>query len=106
MSLNVIIVKLLNSKKQFLKNLCSGTQCGGFKFLLILDLWGISFHVVVVFDLGNDLLFKSVLEHCVIAQKERILTGCIYLGSKKSCNASHVDVQFILTVGFEFCKIE
>jgi hypothetical protein len=31
------------SKNQFLKNLCSGTQCGGFQFLLILDLWGKAF---------------------------------------------------------------
>ena len=29
--------------------------------MLILDLWGISFHAVVVFGLGKDLLFKSVL---------------------------------------------
>ena len=53
------------SKNQFLKNLCSGTQCGGFQFLLILDLWGISFHVVVVFALGKNLLFKFALGHCV-----------------------------------------
>ena len=42
MSLNVNIVKLfwhyLVSKNKFLKNLC----IGGFKFLLILDIWGIS----------------------------------------------------------------
>ena len=67
MSLNVIIVKLFShySKNQFLENLGSGTHCGGFQFLLILDLWGISFHAVVVFGLGKDLLFKSVLGHCV-----------------------------------------
>ena len=58
MSLNVITVKL------FLKNLCSGTQCGGFQFLLILDLWGVSFHAAVVFGLGKDFLFKSTLGHC------------------------------------------
>ena len=33
--------------------------------MLILDLWGISFHAVVVFGLGKNLLFKSVLGHCV-----------------------------------------
>ena len=33
--------------------------------MLILDLWGISFHAVVVVGLGKDLLFKSVLGHCV-----------------------------------------
>ena len=31
--------------------------------MLVLDLWGISFHAVVVFSLGKDLLFKSVLGH-------------------------------------------
>ena len=32
--------------------------------LLFLDLWGINFHAVVVFGIGKDLLFKSVLGHC------------------------------------------
>jgi hypothetical protein len=32
--------------------------------LLILDLWGISFHAVVVFGLGKNLLFKSILGRC------------------------------------------
>ena len=32
---------------------------------MILDLWGISFHAVVVFGLGKNLLFKSILGHCV-----------------------------------------
>ena len=47
-----------------MKNLSSGTQCGGFQFLVILDLWGISVHAVVVFSLGKELLFNSVLGHC------------------------------------------
>ena len=47
-----------------MKNLSCGTQCGGFQFLLILDLWGINFQAVVVFVLGKNLLFKSVLGHC------------------------------------------
>ena len=47
-----------------MKNLCSRTQCGGFQFLPILDLWGISFHAVVVVGLGKDLLFEPVLGHC------------------------------------------
>jgi hypothetical protein len=51
-----------------LKNLCNGTQCGGFQFLLILHLWGISFHGVVVFGFGKDLLFKLVLGHCDMHQ--------------------------------------
>ena len=32
--------------------------------MLNLDLLGIGFHTVVVFGLGKDLLFKSVLGHC------------------------------------------
>ena len=34
--------------------------------MLILDLWGISFHAAIVFALGKNLLFKSVLGHCVL----------------------------------------
>jgi hypothetical protein len=33
--------------------------------MVILDLWGISFHPAVVVGLGNDLLFNSILGHCV-----------------------------------------
>ena len=68
MSLNVITLKLFLyfCKNQFLENLCSGTQCGGFQFLLILDLWAISFHAVVVFALGKNLLFKFALAHCAV----------------------------------------
>ena len=32
--------------------------------MLILDLWGISFHAVVVFGLGKNFLFKSILGCC------------------------------------------
>ena len=47
-----------------MKNLCSGTQCGGFQFLLILDVWGLKFYAAVVFGLGKHFLFKSTLGHC------------------------------------------
>ena len=40
---------------------CSGTQCGEFQFLLILDLWGVSIHAAAVFGLGKDFLFKPIL---------------------------------------------
>ena len=36
--------------------------------MLILDLWGISFHPVVVVGLGNDLLFNFIVGHCVPAR--------------------------------------
>ena len=45
-------------------NLCSGTHRGEFQCLLNLDLWSISFHAVVVFGLGKNLFFKSVVGHC------------------------------------------
>ena len=35
----------------------------GISILVILDLWGISFPAVVVFGLGKNFLFKSVLGH-------------------------------------------
>ena len=54
-------------------HVCSGTQCGGFQFLLIVDLWGISFHAVVVFGLGKNLLFKSVLGHCAVLYLQFII---------------------------------
>ena len=67
MSLNVITVKMFCiSKSQYLKNLYSGTHRGGFKFFLILDLWCISSHSEVVFDLSKNLLSKSGLGHCVL----------------------------------------
>ena len=50
------------SKNQFLKNLCSGIHRGGFQFLLILDLRGISFHAVVVLGLGTDLVLNLFME--------------------------------------------
>ena len=40
------------------------------QFLLILDLWAVSFHAVVVFGLGKDFLFKSTLGHCVLEFNE------------------------------------
>ena len=40
----------------------------GFQFLLILDLWGISFPAVIVFGLDKNLLFQSVLGHCEMGQ--------------------------------------
>ena len=75
-----------------MKNLCSGTQCGGFQFLLILDLWGISFHAVVVFALGKNLLFKSALGHCVMLGE--IHSEKSTVGSKPFWNQIAIEVQF------------
>ena len=36
----------------------------GFQLLLTLDLCGISFHAVVVFGLGKNLLSKTILGNC------------------------------------------
>ena len=46
--------------------------------MLILDLWGVSFHAAVVFGLGKDSLFKSTLGHCVVS------TVCVYTSLCKS----------------------
>ena len=45
-------------------------RSGVIQLLLILDLWGISFHAVVVFGLGKNILFKSILGHCVACHKK------------------------------------
>ena len=45
--------------------------------MLILDLWGISFHAVVVFGLGKNLLLKFVLGHC--AYVKRLSNKLIFL---------------------------
>ena len=37
--------------------------------MLILDLWGISFHPVVVVGSGNDLLFNFIVGHCGLARQ-------------------------------------
>ena len=34
--------------------------------MLIIDLWGINFKAVIVFGLGKNLLFKSILGHGVL----------------------------------------
>ena len=41
--------------------LLKSSQCGGFLILLIWNLLGIGFHAVVVFGLGKDFLFKSII---------------------------------------------
>ena len=40
--------------------------------MLILDLRGISFHSMVVFGLGKNLLFKSVLGRCELVSCENV----------------------------------
>jgi hypothetical protein len=42
----------------------------GFQFLLILDIWGITFHAAIFFGLGKNLLFKSVLGRCEDPKKQ------------------------------------
>ena len=56
----------------------------GFQFLLILDLWGISFHVVVVFGLGKTILFKFALGHCALENVSPNCEGWSSLGLRKS----------------------
>ena len=41
--------------------------------MLILDLWGISFYAVVVFGLGKNILFKSILGLFVLSHAQSIV---------------------------------
>ena len=66
--------------------------------MLILDLWGISFHAVVVFGLRKDLLFKYVLGHCALCTKS-YLVAC---SSKKSFSSSSKRSCFLLTLELLF----
>ena len=52
--------------------------------MLILDLWGISFHAVAVFGLGKNLLFKSILGRCVaiILSFDNLVNKCKNLNRK------------------------
>ena len=81
MSLNVITVQ--TTKNQFLKNQCSGTHWRGFQFLPILDLLGIRFHAVVVFGLGKNLLFESILGRCE-QLRNKVKTFLIYTFGKST----------------------
>ena len=48
--------------------------------MLILDLWGISFHAVIVFGLDKNLLLKSILGHCVRSLRMEItILNCSFL---------------------------
>ena len=62
-------------QKQLYSNYIQSFHLGGFQFLLILDLLGKSFHTVLVFGLGKNILFKSFLGRC----DKPILSECIYL---------------------------
>ena len=75
--------------------------------MLILDLWDISFHAVVIFGLGKNLLFKSILGRCVYT----VFNLDIFIKKKirytvdffVSATSSTVHLLLISTV--EFCKI-
>ena len=43
-----------------MKILCYGTYVVGFETMVIMDLWGITFHAVVVIVLALTLLFSSI----------------------------------------------
>ena len=58
--------KIGSLKKTSFENFVIESQRGGFQFMLILDVWGISFHSAVVVGLGNDFLFNSSVGHCVV----------------------------------------
>ena len=47
--------------------------------MLILDLWGIGFHAVIVFGLGQNLLFKSILGRCDQTKNGQNATVCMMM---------------------------
>ena len=53
--------------------------------MLILELWGISFHTVVVFALGKNFLFKSVVGYCGIIMAKLLLKERVLLYSSEFC---------------------
>ena len=60
--------------------------------MLILDLWGISFHAVVVLGLGKNILFKSILGRCDMLHNSKVGNAncqlvCLYLN--KYCKLWH-----------------
>ena len=75
------------------------SQRGEFQFLLILNLWSISFHAVVVFGLGKNLLFKSILGRCASwlhqgasLRLDVFLTQNLEL--RQSCYQVQINIQF------------
>ena len=64
--------KIVSLKKTLEKKIVSGTQRGGFQFIVVLTPQGVPFHPVVDICLGKNLLLKSVLGHCVCIVAMRI----------------------------------
>ena len=56
-------------KTRFLKILCYGTYVDGFQTMVIMDLWGMAFHVVVVITLFLATLFISTSAYCDLYNK-------------------------------------
>ena len=57
-------------KISFLKILCYGPEVVGFQTKVILDLWGMTFHAVVIIALVLALLLESISAYCVVALAE------------------------------------
>ena len=55
---------LFVEKISFLKILCYGTYVVGFQTRVILDLWGMTFHAMVVIALILALLLESISAYC------------------------------------------
>ena len=90
-----------------MKNLSSGTHCGGFQFLLILDLCGISFHAVIVLGLGKNLLFKSTLGRCDMIHKFLTpfeIISIIYSDENNSIQYLCISVLLIIAKSFSTLK--
>ena len=71
--------------------------------MLILDLSGISFHAVVIFGLGKNLLFKSMLGRCVLwgisVEKYLCVHKCRHHFAKNE-EGKHLDTPSSYSGGF------
>ena len=69
--------------------------------MLILGLWGLSFHAVLVFGLGKNLLVKPILGRCALQSNKVCSSSDFYFGqiinmftktkatTKNKTNANH-----------------
>ena len=85
-----------------MKILCSQTKWGGFQFLLILYLWGISFHAVVVFGLGHCAHECSMHS---FKSKRTLITSILAILCKKNCNHCLLFSQIVWKIS-PFCIFE
>ena len=83
--------------------------------MLILDLWGISFHAVVVFGLGKNLLFNSILGLCdllfciqnevVKLQEQKMILSLMCLDATLTAVDDNGDLQIYIICILQNCEL-